>query len=231
MVFAVVLAGCAAHRLSSPRLRSFRGLGRGSELVTALAPAAHTCSSSQSAMRSPCPTSTSSCFFPVFVLVFLFLFISILHWYFCFNSDFADSCAVYDYVKDTASPPDHLSYPSTAIVICDTGHTNSRSAWFGFTRIGRKFVVHFSVVFTDIFCGLPLWCVYWDTLWCRRMLRRVFWRHHSTLMLCFLHETSEGAAWFAAVSDVSVARNCCSPAQSPWQVGCRFSADGSTNHF
>ena len=31
------------------------------------------------------------------------------------------SCGVYDYVKGTISPPDHLSYPSSAIVTNNTG--------------------------------------------------------------------------------------------------------------
>ena len=35
------------------------------------------------------------------------------------------SCGVYDYVKGTASPPDHVSYTSSTIV--NTGHTKTRS--------------------------------------------------------------------------------------------------------
>ena len=65
------------------------------------------------------------------------------------------SCRVHDDVNGTASPPDQRSNPSSTIVTCDTGHTNGRSAWrldlFGFMWFGRKLVVHFCVVCTDIF--------------------------------------------------------------------------------
>ena len=40
--------------------------------------------------------------------------------------------------------------------------------WFG-----RKLLLHFRVVCTDTFCSPPLWCISWDTLQCRVLLRRV----------------------------------------------------------
>ena len=61
------------------------------------------------------------------------------------------SCGIYDIVSGAVSPPDQLSYPSSTIVTCNTG--------FGFMWFGRKLVVHFCVVHTDIFCAPPLWCV------------------------------------------------------------------------
>ena len=78
------------------------------------------------------------------------------HWYVSIHFWFCRpvSCGIYDYVKGTASPPDLLSYPSSTIVTCNTGHTKGSFMWFG-----RKFVLHFCVVFTDIFCALPLLCL------------------------------------------------------------------------
>ena len=51
------------------------------------------------------------------------------------------SCRVYDDVKGTASPPDHLSYPSPTIVICSTGDTKGRSAWLGVVCTSANYVV------------------------------------------------------------------------------------------
>ena len=67
------------------------------------------------------------------------------HWYFCTHFWICRpvSCGVYDIVSGTASPPDQLSYTSSTIVTCNTG--------FGFMWFGRKLVVHFCVVRTDIF--------------------------------------------------------------------------------
>ena len=47
------------------------------------------------------------------------------HWYSCIQFWFCRpvACGAYDYVKGTASPPDHLSYPSSTFVTCNTGHT------------------------------------------------------------------------------------------------------------
>ena len=50
-------------------------------------------------------------------------------WYFCIHFLFflPVSCGVYDYVKGTTSPTDHLSYPSSSIVTSNTGAI--RMAW------------------------------------------------------------------------------------------------------
>ena len=78
---------------------------------------------------------------PVWPLVFCIHFLFLL-------SSFTQ--IFYDDGKGTASPPDHLSYLSSAI---------GRTAWLGFTRFGRKFVVHFCRVHRYLLCSAIMVCL------------------------------------------------------------------------
>eukprot|EP00450_Noctiluca_scintillans_P001620 CAMPEP_0194485878 /NCGR_PEP_ID=MMETSP0253-20130528/6727_1 /TAXON_ID=2966 /ORGANISM="Noctiluca scintillans" /LENGTH=1972 /DNA_ID=CAMNT_0039325899 /DNA_START=10 /DNA_END=5925 /DNA_ORIENTATION=+ len=65
----------------------------------------------------------------------------------------AVSCGVYDDVNGTASPPDQLSYPASAIVTCNTGHTTVEGDPYGASTYSVSCGSDGNLSYTSVSCA------------------------------------------------------------------------------